>query len=196
VICWKLTHDEIEVIKMLQNSILEAVRQRLQQEKLPVSIKLWNQQILGGDDQSLVTLYLSSPKALELLAKPSLGKLAEGYIKQKIDIQGSARDAISAITILFRNDKDGKKTPAPSQGWRIWRHSRRRDSAAVQSHYDVSDTFYSLWLDRQRVYSCAILKNLTMISIKRRSKSLIISAASCACSHASGCSTLAVAGVR
>ena len=34
-------------------------------------------------------------------------------------------------------------------------HSRRRDAAAVRYHYDVGNDFYSLWLDRRMVYSCA-----------------------------------------
>ena len=34
-------------------------------------------------------------------------------------------------------------------------HSPERDLHAVRFHYDVSNTFYSLWLDRRMVYSCA-----------------------------------------
>ncbi len=34
-------------------------------------------------------------------------------------------------------------------------HSRARDHAAISYHYDVSNAFYALWLDRRMVYSCA-----------------------------------------
>jgi cyclopropane-fatty-acyl-phospholipid synthase len=34
-------------------------------------------------------------------------------------------------------------------------HSRARDQAAISYHYDVSNAFYALWLDRRMVYSCA-----------------------------------------
>jgi cyclopropane-fatty-acyl-phospholipid synthase len=34
-------------------------------------------------------------------------------------------------------------------------HSKRRDRQAVTYHYDVSNDFYRLWLDRNMVYSCA-----------------------------------------
>lgn len=34
-------------------------------------------------------------------------------------------------------------------------HSRERDRQAITFHYDVSNEFYSLWLDRNMVYSCA-----------------------------------------
>jgi len=34
-------------------------------------------------------------------------------------------------------------------------HSKQRDRQAVSYHYDVSNEFYGLWLDRNMVYSCA-----------------------------------------
>jgi cyclopropane-fatty-acyl-phospholipid synthase len=33
-------------------------------------------------------------------------------------------------------------------------HSKQRDREAIQHHYDVSNRFYQLWLDRRMVYSC------------------------------------------
>jgi cyclopropane-fatty-acyl-phospholipid synthase len=38
------------------------------------------------------------------------------------------------------------------------RHSLERDRAAVTYHYDVSNDFYALWLDRRMVYSCAYFR--------------------------------------
>jgi cyclopropane-fatty-acyl-phospholipid synthase len=34
-------------------------------------------------------------------------------------------------------------------------HSKERDRAAISHHYNLSNDFYQLWLDRQMVYSCA-----------------------------------------
>src|SRR5438045_2453411 len=34
-------------------------------------------------------------------------------------------------------------------------HSKQRDASAVRHHYDVSNDFFALWLDRRMVYSCA-----------------------------------------
>ncbi len=42
---------------------------------------------------------------------------------------------------------------------RVWRHNRKRDRDAIQYHYDVSNDFYSLWLDRNMVYSCAYFRS-------------------------------------
>ena len=41
-----------------------------------------------------------------------------------------------------------------------WRHRRTADKRNIQRHYDVGNDFYGLWLDRNRVYSCAYFKSL------------------------------------
>jgi len=42
---------------------------------------------------------------------------------------------------------------------RAWAdHTRGFDRKAIQSHYDVSDEFFGLWLDANRVYSCAYFR--------------------------------------
>ena len=38
-------------------------------------------------------------------------------------------------------------------------HSSERDQRAVTFHYDVSNDFYQLWLDRRMVYSCAYFQS-------------------------------------
>ena len=38
-------------------------------------------------------------------------------------------------------------------------HSRQRDRAAIQYHYDVSNDFYALWLDKRMTYSCAYFEH-------------------------------------
>lgn len=38
-------------------------------------------------------------------------------------------------------------------------HSEDRDKEAIQYHYDVSNDFYKLWLDKEMVYSCAYFDN-------------------------------------
>ena len=38
-------------------------------------------------------------------------------------------------------------------------HSKTRDQQAIKYHYDVSNDFYQLWLDRNMLYSCAYFTN-------------------------------------
>src|SRR5207245_3938723 len=39
------------------------------------------------------------------------------------------------------------------------KHSPKRDRRAVTLHYDISNDFYRLWLDRRMVYSCAYFRS-------------------------------------
>ncbi|MFP3345127.1 class I SAM-dependent methyltransferase, partial [Halomonas sp. SIMBA_159] len=45
------------------------------------------------------------------------------------------------LNVNPENNRDGKV------------HSKARDRAAIQHHYDVGDDFYQLWLDPWMVYS-------------------------------------------
>jgi cyclopropane-fatty-acyl-phospholipid synthase len=51
----------------------------------------------------------------------------------------------------------GKSSPLRLLGRLVarHRHTLAADAAAVRYHYDVSNEFYRLWLDRNMVYSCA-----------------------------------------
>ncbi len=109
-----------------------------------------------------------------LIGMLSQDALAEGYLRGDIEIDGDVGAAIEAgrsidprrldavdVRRLIRFGLELRRgTPASPPLRRLarltgQRHSRARDLAAVRFHYDVSDTFYSLWLDRRLTYSCA-----------------------------------------
>lgn len=115
---------------------------------LPLAIQLWNGERVGPDRPRL-TIDLRSPAAVKQLLRPSVGKLATAYVEGLIDIHGTLRDAVNLVLSL------GQTSVADArQKWFSGRHSRRTDRRAIQFHYDVSNDFYALWLDRNRVYSC------------------------------------------
>ena len=68
------------------------------------------------------------------------GKLGLAWKLRSLPKEGSSHDGRRAA------DVSGDK------------HSRKRDSEAISYHYDVSNDFYSLWLDRRMVYSSAYFK--------------------------------------
>ncbi len=47
------------------------------------------------------------------------------------------------------------QSSAPTHGREVRGHSRDENRDAIHFHYDVSNEFYRLWLDRALVYSCA-----------------------------------------
>lgn len=141
---------------MLQAQILKAVEGRLRRHQLPVAVELWDGQALRLSEQPHVTLRVNSPSALLHLASPSLGKLAKSYVERGIDLAGRMRDIISFGEHLCDSDVVNDKKLPRLRAW--WRHSKPADRKNISHHYDVSNAFYALWLDRQRVYSCAYFK--------------------------------------
>jgi cyclopropane-fatty-acyl-phospholipid synthase len=106
---------------------------------------------------------LSSEPELEVLARtwrgvkalsaPAMGALARAYVHHDIDFTGSARRALGIAENMVGDIAHGRDSLRAR--WRIWRHQHRSNRANIRYHYDVSNAFYRLWLDRQLVYSCA-----------------------------------------
>jgi cyclopropane-fatty-acyl-phospholipid synthase len=103
-----------------------------------------------------VTLTVRTPQALMNLVNPSLGKLAKSYVEGEIDLEGNFRDVLRVGESLVAREHSVYNPR--HHAWKWWRHSRAADRRSVQHHYDVGNDFYALWLDRNRVYSCAYFK--------------------------------------
>jgi cyclopropane-fatty-acyl-phospholipid synthase len=121
------------------------------------------------------TLHLKQPGALRrLFFPPSELAVCESYFFDYIDITGDIAallnnveklsirhwkisDYLTFIADVLRLPKVKNKTGQGSDPVEIAgsKHSLERDKAAVQFHYDVSNDFYALWLDRNMVYSGA-----------------------------------------
>lgn len=138
---------------MVQDKILANVATRLKNHGLPVAIKLWNGAIVKGVAHPKITLALNSPASLKLFLQPNLSALAESYLKQEIDVDGEIRDVMRLLAPLFRG-----ANPDRWQPFKLFSHTKSRDRQAIRHHYDVSNEFYALWLDAQRIYSCAYFK--------------------------------------
>jgi cyclopropane-fatty-acyl-phospholipid synthase len=143
---------------LLADRVLSLVEQRLRDVQAPINVRLWNGQTFAPPAPSPVTVTVRSPRALMNLAHPSLGALARSYVEGDLDFEGNMRDILRLGEALVA-DEHGVYRPR-SQLWKWWRHSRSADRKNIQHHYDVGNAFYGLWLDRNRVYSCAYFKNL------------------------------------
>jgi cyclopropane-fatty-acyl-phospholipid synthase len=136
--------------------MLGRIEQRLRDLQVPLSITLWDGQRLAPSASPHVSVTVRSPKVLQSLVRPTMGKLARHYVEQHLDVEGEARQILRVTEAL-------STSPAANGGagsrLRKWiGHSRGFDSKAVRYHYDVSDDFFGLWLDTRRVYSCAYFR--------------------------------------
>ena len=84
--------------------------------------------------------------------------LGEAYMDGKIEIDGSIQklieSAYESAESFFNNSKFKKFMPKQS-------HSEKKSQQDIQSHYDVGNDFYKMWLDPTMTYSCAYFKHDT-----------------------------------
>jgi cyclopropane-fatty-acyl-phospholipid synthase len=144
-----------------------------------VGVRLWDGTAWPDQRLRAAMLALKHSGALGRMFLPGTEVgLAEAYLHDDFDIEGDIAVAFEIGDFLlahlgdWRNklklagllvvlpERDGgsiMRRAAKQLLPRIRgkRHSLERDRRAVTLHYDVSNDFYRLWLDRRMVYSCA-----------------------------------------
>jgi cyclopropane-fatty-acyl-phospholipid synthase len=150
-------------------------------EKWSFAVRLWDRTVLGADpDGASFTLALNAPGTLRaMLLPPTRRRLGEAYVFGIADVEGSLEEATvalrSAVAATLRSPARTARLlrilptlptdrrpprgsgPAPRRGARL--HSKERDAASVRFHYDLSNDFFTLWLDERMVYSCAYFQD-------------------------------------
>jgi cyclopropane-fatty-acyl-phospholipid synthase len=129
----------------------KAVEQLRAQVELPLRIELWNGRQFDFGSAPSVNVRIPTVSALRYFISPNLSKLGEAFVEGHIEVQGSPDHVFKVAEGLAR----GVAEKMPSVFRWVARHSRAVDRAAIEYHYDVSDDFYSLFLDPGMVYSCA-----------------------------------------
>lgn len=144
---------------LFQNTMIKQIEQRASairnQADLPLRADLWGEHQLdfGHFKQPKVTLKIRHPSALPQLLTPSLNNLGQLYVEGKLDIEGKLHDAIACAYALA--NATFTKADHLVRAVRFFSHHKSEDKDAIAYHYDVSNDFYQLWLDRNMVYSCA-----------------------------------------
>ena len=142
-----------------------------------LTVRLWSGEEMDfgkGKPECILAFNKAKPfRDLILHADPI--RLAEAYFSGTVDIEGSIYPAIElkdylksvdlsldeklaflVTAIRLRDESEG------GEGWASWRwtrslpkYSREMNREAIGFHYDVSNQFYNLWLDKKMIYSCA-----------------------------------------
>ncbi len=133
--------------------VVSALRQRATELDLGLNLELWNGHREAFGASPAVTLRLNRPEAAWRLRRPDLGSLAQAYVEGDIDVTGPISEVIHVAVEFARGFE--RRRLLPELPWQPWRHSLAGDARAIAHHYDVSNDFYRLWLDRAMVYSCA-----------------------------------------
>jgi cyclopropane-fatty-acyl-phospholipid synthase len=122
---------------------------------VPLRLKLWNGRRIDLSTAPTVTVIIPKMSALRYFISPDLNRLGEAFVEGHIRVEGSIHDIFRLAESLTRNvalrTRSGLR--------RVVRHTLDRDRKAIEFHYDVSNDFYSLFLDRRMVYSCAYYRS-------------------------------------
>lgn len=144
------------------------------------AVRLWTGEAIPPDRgiEPRFTIVINREGALRrMFWPPDDLAVGEAFIDGEFDIEGDIIAAIGLGDVLLQPERRltdwlslardvlalPSQPPAAIPGRQRARmrgrlHSRERDRAAIQYHYDVGNDFYSLWLDSRLVYSCAYFR--------------------------------------
>jgi cyclopropane-fatty-acyl-phospholipid synthase len=151
---------------------------RLQIQRLfpdrPFAIELWDGTGVPPTNGGGPTLTVRSPRAMDyLLHAPGQLGLGRAFVAGELEVSdldglvevadawhppalsGSSRARLLLAAARAAGGVHRAPVPAAELRPRGALHSRTRDARAVRHHYDVSNEFFALFLDRSMTYSCA-----------------------------------------
>src|ERR1700720_2996780 len=144
-----------------------------------VGVRLWDGTTWPDERPRSAILALKNSEAIgRMFFAGTEAGLAEAYLRNDFDIEGDFEAAFEVGDFLLEHlgdwkrklklggllvalpDRNGTSTIGRTAKRllpqiRSKRHSPERKRRTVTFHYDVSNDFYHLWLDRRMVYSCA-----------------------------------------
>lgn len=141
-----------------------------------VSIRLWDGTLWPDDTPRAATVALKHPGSLRAMLESGNAKgLGEAFVRGDYDVKGDLEKALEMALALEQRPHGWLESLASfyrvhrlpampherigsAGSWAGARHSTDRDRAVVSFHYDVSNDFYRLWLDKEMAYSCGFFE--------------------------------------
>lgn len=142
---------------MLDNMILKQVMKH--SFNIPVEVTYANGKTEKyGEGTPEVKIKFNKKISIKDLTKNASITLGEAYMDKDIEIQGSIQklieSAYESAGSFLNNSKFKRFLPKQS-------HTEKEAKTDVQSHYDIGNDFYRLWLDKTMTYSCAYFEHPT-----------------------------------
>ena len=141
----------------LRRRVLAMIRDRMGADPPSLRLAFWDGERFDFSPAPAVTIAFHHPRVLRRLAVGDMSSLGDAYVSGDLTVDGAVRDVLHVGLKIA--DQVGRSRLvqrfAPLVARIPGRHSRQRDAANVAAHYDVSNDFYALWLDKEMIYSCA-----------------------------------------
>ncbi len=147
---------------MLTKKILNAFFKRVAGQKFEVEywdgeIKIFNQELQS--EPAFKIIFAEKLSLNEIRKNPQL-KLAEAYMDQKINFEGSPKILIETAGENLLDLIDELEKHKDDKGLDFQRaDSPEEEEEGVRKHYDIGNDFFKLWHDETMTYSCAYFKN-------------------------------------
>ena len=141
----------------------------------PFSVEFWDGTRLAATNGGGPTFFVRSPKAAaHALRAPGQLGLGRAYVSGALEVddidsvielldswqapplEGGDKARLLLAAVRAAGLSRPPRRPAAELRPSGSRHSKERDAEAVRHHYDVSNEFFSLFLDDSTTYSCAI----------------------------------------
>jgi cyclopropane-fatty-acyl-phospholipid synthase len=141
----------------VEKRLARFAQQFLTTTPIPLRLQLWNGLAYDLGPTPAVTVKVKELAAVKALVAADFTDLGEAFIREQIDVEGPIQEAMRAADALIQGARPraGSWARLP----RLGGHSRKKDARAIEYHYDVSNDFYGLWLDRNMAYSCAYFQS-------------------------------------
>jgi len=126
---------------------------------IPVSVTYWDgktEDYGEGTPEVKVEIREAFPLK-ELTASPTL-VLGEAYMNETLLIDGD-RGIQKLVASAYRKSGSFLKKNSFLKHLPKMSHSKNDSKEDIQSHYDIGNDFYSMWLDKTMTYSCAYFKD-------------------------------------
>ncbi|MHA5122928.1 cyclopropane-fatty-acyl-phospholipid synthase family protein [Oenococcus oeni] len=124
---------------------------------IPVTVTYWDGKTEAyGTGKPKIGIEIKKEITIKNLTSQPTLTLGEAYMRGDIEINGSIQELVASayrnVGSFLTDKKFVKFLPKMS-------HSEEADKKDVQSHYDIGNDFYRLWLDKTMTYSCAYFEH-------------------------------------
>lgn len=140
----------------MAESLKKMIVERCAGRELPVTLVLPDGERVPLSDRTELDIVARNWSGLKALASPTMGSLARHYVHDDLDFTGAARGVVRVISDLVGEVSHGRDSLTTR--FHLWLNQLHENRENIRFHYDVSDAFYRLWLDRRMVYSCGYFR--------------------------------------
>lgn len=141
-------------MKLLNNFLIQYL-EKFDENPFTIKFKDEEEHVIGNGTPLFEVDVKNDISKIELMKSTSLA-LGEAYMRGDIDIKGDLFEVLN----LFLGQMDKFSTDEKSLKNLIHTStSKLNQKKEVQSHYDIGNDFYNLWLDDTMSYSCGYFKS-------------------------------------